>query len=133
MTETYGSRARVRWDKPQDRLNPKQTEKHLHRIIELTVEVRHAFIDAVEGGVYPIRQETNGRGKGFEESDPTHTAATRPTQRQLRGTARYAAGEIARAVQALEEAAWMLHRGLLLTDPQVLEWEGEKRRAATQE
>ena len=81
MTETLGSSAKVRWDKPKDRLNRARTEADLRAILVMVAEVRHAWDDAVEGGVYQAKGETNGRGKGFEDSDPTHTAATAPTQR----------------------------------------------------
>lgn len=128
---TLGSPVPVRWNKP-DRLNPERTDKDVLRILELLVEVRRLWEQAVDGGVYSPRQETNGRGKGFHDSDPTHTAVATPTQRQLRSSARYAAVLIGECRERLEDAARVLHNGLLRTDPEVLAEHLEKRRAATQ-
>lgn len=134
MTQTLGSSsAKVQWEQRPDRLNPEHTDKDVRRIVELVIEVRRLWEQAVDGGVYSPRGETNGRGKGFEDSDPTHSAVTRPTQRQLRGSARYAAVLISEAKERLEDAARVLHNGLLRTDPEVLAEHLEKRRAATQE
>ena len=132
MTETLGSGAKVRWDKPKDRLNRARTEADLRAILVMVAEVRHAFDDAVEGGAYQAKGETNVRGKGFEESDPTHSAATNPIRRDLRGTAIHAAYLIAEARQRLEDAGWTLSNGLLRSDPEEWIHAQEKRRAATQ-
>lgn len=132
MTESQGAKAKVRWDKPRDRLNPKRTDEDVRRILVLVVEVREVWGDAVDGGVYPPKTESNSRGRGFTDTDPTHSAVTRPTQRQLRGSARYAARLIAEARAKLEDAANVLHNGLLRTDPEVYERDLEKKRAATQ-
>ena len=131
MSETLGSGARVKWDRPKDRLNPKRTEADVSRILELVVELRRAWEDAAAGGSWAPKTETGGRGTGFEDSDPTHSAATRPTQKQLRGAARRAASLIGDARERLEDAAAVLHRGMLRTDPDVWERDLEKRRAAT--
>jgi hypothetical protein len=133
LTQTLGSPARVRWDKPKDKLNPERTDKDVHRIIVLVVEVRRLWEQAVDGGVYPPSTETNGRGKGFADVNPTETAARSLTQVQLRGSAKYAAVLINEAAAKLEDASRVLHNGLLRTDPEVLEEFLEKRRAATQE
>ena len=116
----------------KDRLNPERTDQDVRRILELVVEVRRIWEQAVDGGVYSPRLESNGRGKGFDDSDPTHSAVARPTQRQLRGTARYAATLIADSRANLEDAARVLHNGLFRTDPEVYAEHLEKRRAATQ-
>ena len=130
MTQTLGSKAKVRWDKP-DRLNPERTDKDVRRIVELVVEVRQLWEQAVDGGVYSPRTG-NGRPSTYEDSDPTHSAVDRPTQKQLRASARHAAGLISEAKDHLEDAVRVLHNGLLRTDPEVLQDFLEKRRAATQ-
>jgi hypothetical protein len=116
----------------KDGLNPEHTDRDVRRIVELIVEVRQLWEQAVDGGVYSPKTETNGRGRGFDDSDPTYSTVTRPTQRQLRSTARYAADLIAGSRDRLEDAARVLHNGLLRTDPEVLAEHLEKRRAATQ-
>jgi hypothetical protein len=115
-----------------DRLNPEQMDRDVLRILELVVEVRHVWEQAVDGGVYSPRLESNGRGKGFQDSDPTHSAVTRPTQWQLRGSARRAAVLISEAKDRLEDAAWVLHNGMLRTDPDEWIQHREKRAAAIQ-
>ncbi len=115
-----------------DRLNPERTDKDVRRILELVVEVRQVWEEAVDGGIYPPRTESNARGKGFDEMDPTHAAVSRPTQQQLRRTARRAATLIHDARESLEDAATVLHNGLLRTDPEVLAKFLEKRQAAVQ-
>lgn len=122
----------VKWDRRPDRLNPERTDKDVLRILELLVEVRRLWEQAVDGGVYPPRGETNGRGTGFHDLKPTETAASALTQRQLRGSARYAAVLISECRERLEDAARVLHNGLLRTDPEVLAEHLEKRQAATQ-
>src|SRR4030095_2678440 len=126
---TLGSNAKVKWDRPKDRLNPARTDKEILRILELLVEVRRLWEQAVDGGVYSPRTETNGRGKGFHDSDPTHSAVDRPTQRQLRRSAVRASELILDARERLEDASRVLHNGLLLTDPEVLLAPLERRRA----
>ena len=134
MTETLGSAAKVRWDKPKDRLNPAKTDEDVRRILMLVVEVREVWGQAVDGGVYPPRTEIGGtRHTGFDDTDPTHSAATRPTQKQLRGAARHAAGLIGEARERLEYAAQVLGASMLRTDPDEWIQYVEKHRAATQE
>ena len=122
----------TRRDRRPDRLNPERTDKHFRRILELVVEVRQVWEQAVDGGTYTPRTESNGRGKGFDDMDPTHSAAMSPTQRQLRAKARHAAVLVEKAMEDLEEAASVLHSGLFRTDPEVLARDVEKRQAATQ-
>ena len=133
VSQTLGSDARVRWNRPKDRLDQAQFDKDILEILDLLVEVRHLWEDAVDGGAYPMRSDLGGsRHTGFEDTDPTYSAATRPAQRQLRGSARYAAGIVAEVKVRLEDAADALHRGMFRTDPEVLRRDLEKRRAATQ-
>src|SRR5262245_53611240 len=131
MTKTYGSTAKVKMDQP-DRLSRRSTEKDMRRILELVVEVRSAFDQAVEVGVYSPRGDGNGRGKGFTDVRPTESAVFSPTRSQVRRAARQAAEELSDAKAALELAADILHRGLFRTDPEVLGQFLEKRAAATQ-
>lgn len=115
-----------------DRLNPERTDRQFHRILELVIEVRRVWEQAVDGGSYAPRAESNGRGTGFSDMNPTYSAAMSPTQRQLRSKARHAAVLVEKAMEDLEEAASVLHSGLFRTDPEVLARDVEKRRAATQ-
>lgn len=131
VSQTLGSDARVRWNRPKDRLDQAQFDKDILEILDLLVEVRHLWQDAVDGGAYP-QKTGSGRPSSFEDTDPTYSAATRPAQRQLRGSARYAAGVIAEVKVRLEDAADALHRGMFRTDPEVLRRDLEKRAAATQ-
>jgi hypothetical protein len=107
-------------------------DKDLHRIMELVVEIRRNWEHAVEGGVYSPRTETNGRGKGFHDSDPTHSAVDRPTQRQLRDAAREALVVTEEAVERLDLAAEILARAIRRSDPVEYQEFLEKRLAATQ-
>jgi hypothetical protein len=132
VTPSLGSSAKIKLDRPKDRLTPRQVDADVYRILELVVEVRRAWEEAVDAGSYAPRTETNGRGKGFTDSDPTHSAVDRPTQKQLRGAARRAASLIGDSRERLEDAAAILHRGMLRTDPEVLEEYLEKHRAAIQ-
>ena len=113
-----------------DRLNPARTDKDIRRILELTIDVRRKWEEAVDVGVYAPRVESNGRGKGFHDLHPTESAAMAPTARQARGAARRAAVLIAEAKDRLDEAAQTLHAGLLRTDPEVLFDYLQKRAAA---
>jgi hypothetical protein len=112
-----------------DRLNPARTEADLQRIVAMVVELRHAWPDVVDGGKYPPRTESNGRGKGFEDIDPTYTAVTSGSQIGLRRAARQASRRIAEARERLEDAATTLHSALLRTDPEVMAEFVEKRSA----
>ena len=133
MTQTQRS-PKVRFDKPRDRLNPAQTDRDMLRILELLVDVRRGWEQAVDGGVYPLRTAVGeSRHTGFDDHDPTHSAATRPTQYELRKSARRAAVLVAEARDRLEDAAWVLHNGMLRTDPEEWIQNREKRQAATQE
>lgn len=116
-----------------DRLNPERTDRQFHRILELVIEVRTVWEQAVDGGSYTPRTESNGRGKGFDDVDPTYSTAMSPTQRQLRSKARHASLLIEKSMEDLEEAASVLHSGLFRTDPEVLARDVEKRQAATQD
>src|SRR5262245_16658341 len=124
MTKTFGSTAKVKMDQP-DRLSRRGTEKDMRRILELVVEVRSAFDQAVEVGVYSPRGEQNGRGTGFsyleggQVAGPTESAAFSPTRSQVRRAAKQAAEEISNAKESLELAAAILANGLLRTDPEV--------------
>ena len=133
MTQTHGSNAKVRWDKPKDRLNPARTHADVQPILALIVEVRQAWGDAVDGGVYPPQTETGGTRDRLRRHRPdplrSHPAYPAPAQRS--GTVRR--GLIAEAKERLEDAAQVLHNGLLRTDPEVLAEHLEKRRAATQQ
>lgn len=115
-----------------DRMNPERTGKQLARVSVLVDEVGALWLDALEAGVYASRRETNGRGTGFEETDPTSRAALSPTQRQLRGKVKRASLLIEQAMERLEEAASTLTDGFLLTDEEVLGQFLEKRAAAMQ-
>ena len=131
MSQTLGSRAKVKFGQPKDRLNPARTDKDIHQIVVLTVEIRHLWHDSVDGGVYSPRTG-QGRPSSFEDVDPTASAANSPTQRQLRTAAKRASTLIAEAVARLEDAERILQNGLLRTDPEVLGEFLEKRRAAEQ-
>jgi hypothetical protein len=115
-----------------DRLDPAQLDHDVAQIITLVVRFRRLWEHAVEGGAYLSSSSAGGRGTGFEDSDPVHSAVASPTRRQLRGTARHAARLLAEARCRLEDAEHALETGLLRTDPEVLAEHLEKRRAATQ-
>src|SRR4029453_6400740 len=73
-SETRGSPAKVKWDRPKDRLNPARMDKDILRILELVVEIRHVWEQAVDGGAYPGRTGSNGRGTGFTDLKPVESA-----------------------------------------------------------
>ena len=129
---SLGSNAKVKWDRPKDRLNPARMDKDILRILDLIVEIRHVWEQAVDGGAYPGRTGSNGRGTGFTDLKPVESAVFAPTQRQLRDTAREATVLVGEALAHLELAGDVLHRGLFRSDPEVLARFLEKRRAATQ-
>lgn len=131
MSQTYGSKAKVRWDRPKDRLNPQRTGKHLARLEALVAEVGKLWIEALEMGVYQGRRDSAWRPP-TSQSDPTPGAALSPTQRQMRGKVKRASVLIEAAMEQLEEAASTLHDGFLLSDDEVLGRFLEKRQAATQ-
>lgn len=132
MSKTLGSQTRVRFDR-RDRLNPAATEKDLSAIVTAVPELRVAYSDAVDGGVWSARTDTNSRGKGFDDLLPTESAAFSPTRTQLRDAARQAGDLIAEARALLQLAGDTLHRAQLRQDPEVLARDVEKRAAATQQ
>jgi hypothetical protein len=132
MTQTLGSEAKVKWDRPKDRLNPAQMDRDILRILDLLTDIRHVWEQAVDGGAYPGRTGSGGRGTGFTDLKPTESAVFAPTQRQLRQAAREATTEVGTAIAHLELAADICHRGLLRTDPEVYARDLEKRQAAEQ-
>ena len=131
MSQTLGSKAKVRWDRPKDRLNPERTGKQLARLEALVSEVGKLWLEALEMGVYQGRRDEAWRPP-TSQSDPTPSAALSPTQRQIRGKAKRAAVLIEHAMEILEDAASTLHDGFLLSDDDVLGRFLEKRNAAVQ-
>jgi hypothetical protein len=129
---TLGSQAKVKWDRPKDRLDPSRMDRDLLAILKKMVEVRDAWEDAVDGGVWSSRSDFNGPGSGLAQSRPTESAVHSPTRRQLREAAREASTLVGEALQHLEIALDVLHRAQLRQDPEVLERFLEKRGAATQ-
>ena len=115
-----------------DPLNPERWDADMIRILHLLVEIDRSWQHAIEGGVWPPRQGSNGRGTGFSDLKPVETAVLSQMQAQLRRKAKRAARLIAHARADFEEAAVELANALLRTDSQ--EWirATEKRRAATQ-
>jgi hypothetical protein len=132
LSQTLGSNAKVKWGRPKDRLNPAQMDRDILRILDLLTDIRHVWEQAVDGGAWPGRTGSNGRGTGFSDLKPVESAVVAPTQRQLREAAREASIEVGTALDHLELAADICHRGLLRSDPEVLAHFLEKRRAATQ-
>jgi hypothetical protein len=101
------------------------------RIAELAQTLAPLLEDAADAGARKSGgMEFVGRGRGFNDSDPTGTAALDPTRAQIRRAARRAAGLIYEAEATLEEASGIIANGYLRLDPQ--EWirAVEKRRAA---
>lgn len=132
MSQTIGSDARVRWD-PPDRLSRRRWEKNITSILELLPELREAWSDAVDGGVWAPRDgEPPTLGRGFSDVRPTESAAHSPMRAELRRAAGQAAEYAAEALALLEDASITLANANLRTDPQ--EWirAQEKRQAATQ-
>jgi hypothetical protein len=132
VSQTLGSNGKVRWNHPKDgRLDPKRFDEDIHRVLELIVEMRRAWEQAVDGGSFSPRTG-NGRPSSFEETDPTYAAAVSPTQRQSREAAKRATSLLGSARQRLEDAVDLLEKARIRQDPDVLEEFLEKRRAATQ-
>jgi len=131
LSQTLGSKAKVKLDRPEDRLNRKATERDFQQILKMVVEVHEAWFDAVDGGVWPPVKE-NGRPSTHAVTDPTYQAVDSPTRRQLRQAAKRSAEAIADARAYLEMAADMLHRAQARQDPEVLAQFLEVRQAATQ-
>jgi hypothetical protein len=131
MTQTLGSNAKVKWDRPKDRLNRKATERDFQQILRVVVEVHQAWSDAVDGGVWaPVKE--SGRPSTHAVTDPTYHAVVSPTRRQLREAAKQASESIADARAYLEMAADILHRAQARQDPEVLAQFLEVRNAAIQ-
>ena len=86
MSQTLGSKAKVRWDRPKDRLNPARTEKEMLRIVEVLVaEITPAWVHAVEGGAYQVRQETDGRADGVPGHGPDPLGSAEPDAAATQG------------------------------------------------
>jgi hypothetical protein len=132
LSQALGSKAKVKWNRPKDRLNPARFDKDLTSILEKVVDLRRVWEQVADGGAYPGRTGSNGRGTGFTDLKPTESAVFAPTQRQLREAARKASTEVGTALDHLSAAADILHRSLFRSDPEVLARFLEKRRAATQ-
>ena len=49
---SLGSNAKVKWDRPKDRLNPQRMDKDILRILELVVEMNKCFKGKVEAFVF---------------------------------------------------------------------------------
>jgi hypothetical protein len=101
------------------------------RIAELAQSLAPLLADALDAGARRSSNgESNGRGKGFTDSDPTGTAALDPRRSQIRRAAHRAAHLIEEAELTLEEASGVIANGFLRLDRE--EWirAVEKRRAA---
>jgi hypothetical protein len=116
----------------KDRLNPARTDRDVRAILELVVEVRAVWEQAVDGGTWPPGSGFNGPGSGLVYQRPTEAAVSSPTRTQLRAAAREASDLLGEARSSLEEAATVLARAFLLSDPEVHREFLEKRAAATQ-
>lgn len=114
-----------------DLLSPERMGRRLMRLEVLIGEVGVLWAEACSAGSQSgSRGLGGGRGSGFDDIDPTYTAALSPHQRQLRGKARRAAILVGRAEKELEDAMTELANGFLMTDDEVLSRFLEKRRAA---
>lgn len=116
----------------KDSLNPERTDRNVAAILELVIEVRVAWEQAVDGGTWPPRSGEIGPGSTILSSRPTEAAVSSPTRSQLRAAARQASERIAESRAALEDAAYVLSRAFRLTDPQEFQEFLERRAAATQ-
>jgi hypothetical protein len=130
MTQTVGSSAKVKWDRRADQLNRKAFERDFHAILKVAEEVYQGWMDAVDGGVWAPRTDSNGRGNPL--SSPTESAVFSPTRRQMRQAAKQAAEAVADARAYLVMAADILHRAQARQDPEVLARFLEIRQAAEQ-
>ena len=105
----------------------------LEDIAELAQALAPLLEDAADAGARNSGGlEFVGRGKGFNDSDPTGTAALDPTRAQMRAAVRRAFRLIARAEDELAEAGAVIANGYLRLDHN--EWIRvmEKRSAALQ-
>jgi hypothetical protein len=129
---SIGSSAKVKWDKPPDRLNPSRMDRDFWAMLKAMIEVREAWHDAVDGGVWAPRSGFNGPGSGVAQSRPTEAAVDSPTRSQMRAAAKEATSLVGDALQHLEIALDVLHRAQARQDPEVLDRFLEKRGAALQ-
>jgi len=113
-----------------DRLDPERVGKRLNRLRGLTLDMAVLWMEALEVGTSSPRRESNGRGTGFHDSDPTHTIVDSATQRQIRAACRRASALVDEAVANMEEARSVITDGFLRTDSEVLSEFLAKRRAA---
>jgi hypothetical protein len=114
-----------------DLLSVERFALHVIRIEALAGEVTVLWGEAVSAGSQTgSRTLGGGRGSGFDDIDPTYTAAMSPHQRQLRGKARRASVLVGKAEEALDAAVTELSNGFLMTDDEVMTRFLEKRRAA---
>jgi hypothetical protein len=132
LTQTLGSKAKVKWDPPKDRLNRSRMDKDFFAMLKKMIEVRDAWHDAVDGGVWAPRSGFNGPGSGLAQQRPTEAAFDSPTRSQLRVAAKEASSLVGEALQHLEIALDVLHRAQARQDPEVLDRFLEKRAAAIQ-
>jgi hypothetical protein len=103
----------------------------LDHIAELAQTLAPILQDAADAGARKSGGlEFVGRRKGFNDSDPTGTAALDPTRRQMRAAVRRPCVLILRVEDELAEAGAVIANGYLRLDHQ--EWIRvvEKRRAA---
>lgn len=115
-----------------DRLSVAQLDRDVMRILELVVEVRGAWEQVVEGGVWPPRSGEIGPGSGILLHRPTEAAVSSPTRSQLRAAAKEAGSLVADARRDLEDAGYVLARAFRLSDPAEYQEFLERRAAATQ-
>jgi hypothetical protein len=114
-----------------DLLSPEHMARELMRIEALIGEVGVLWAEACAAGSQASSGGIGGsRWTGFDDVDPTSTAALSPHQRQLRMKARRASVLVGKATKDLDDALTELTNGFLLTDDEVLRRFLEKRRAA---
>jgi hypothetical protein len=105
--------------------------RSLDRIAELAQTLAPLLEDAVDAGARKSGGlEFVGRGRSFNDSDPTGTAALDPTRRHMRAAVHRAVTLVLRAEDELQEAGAVIANGFLRLDH--AEWIRvvEKRRAA---
>lgn len=115
-----------------DRLNPARTDRDVAAILELVVEVRVFWEQAVDGGTWPPRSGEIGPGSDILASRPTEAAVGSPTRTQLREAAKEASDLIGEARARLEDAGYVLSRAFRLSDPEEFSEFLERRAAAVQ-
>jgi hypothetical protein len=129
---TLGSSAKVKWDVPKDRLNPSRMDRDFFTMLKRMIEIRDAWHDAVDGGVWAPRSGFNGPGSGLAQQRPTEAAIESPTRSQLRAAAKEASSLVGEALMHLDVALDVLYRAQARQDPEVLSRFLEKRQAAEQ-